>query len=796
MIAPNDPKAEVLLPQHSENGVPAAAGDAAWELLETITECVKMIGPDGTLLHVNSSGLQMVGATSAAAIVGKNVYDLVAPEFKDAFRAFNERICAGEKGSLEYEIINLRNERHHLESDAVPVRMPDGTLAQLATARDVMQRNHSERATLLLAAIVDSSDDAIISKDLNGTIMSWNRSAERVFGYTADEAIGKSVTILIPEDRQDEEPKILSRLRRGERVDHFETIRRRKDGTLLDISLTISPVRDAQGRIIGASKIARDVSDRKRIEKAIQELNAQLTADLTAVTRMQQLSTRLVQADDFPQLLGEIVEAGIEITGADMGNIQLLEDGALKVVSQRGFEQRLLNNKDLDGESIFAHLMESRERVVVEDVANSSFFSESLRDAMLEAGVRAVQSTPLISRSGQVLGTFSTYYRTPPRSPDGDLRLLDVLARQATDLIERKRAEMALLESEGRFRQLADSMPQIVWTARPDGFSDYYNERWYQFTGASREQFGDTSWEPFLHPDDAHKCYDTWYESVRTGKPYEIEYRLWDRNEKRWRWFMGRALPVRDEEGNITKWFGTGTDIDDVKRVEDELRRANHDLEQFAFSASHDLQEPLRGIKINSQLLSRRYGTKLDGPALEFLRSLIGNASRMETLIHDLLAYTQVARIEISEGITDANDALADTLASLNSSIVESGVRISSEPLPSVRIHETHLKQLFQNLVGNAIKYRSRERVPTVHVSAMRQAGNWLFSVADNGIGIEPEYKERVFGLFKRLHTSDEYSGTGIGLALCQRIVERYHGRIWVESEPGCGSKFAFTLPV
>ena len=167
----------------------------------------------------------------------------------------------------------------------------------------------------------------------------------------------------------------------------------------------------------------------------------------------------------------------------------------------------------------------------------------------------------------------------------------------------------------------------------------------------------------------------------------------------------------------------------------------------------------------------------------------------MEMLVRDLLAYTQVGRLEPPDHDADSNQAVRETLANLEGAIVESGARITSDPLPPVRVHETHLKQLFQNLIGNAIKYRSRERLPVIHVSAGRADGHWRFSVSDNGIGIEPQYKERIFGLFKRLHAGDEYSGTGIGLAICQRIVERYHGRIWVESEPGQGSRFTFTLP-
>jgi PAS domain S-box-containing protein len=589
-------------------------------IVETTPECVKVIAPDGTVQLMNSYGLAMVEADAAEEVLGRSVYDLIAPEYRERFREFHDRICQGERGSLEFEIAGLKGTRRHVDTHAAPLPQSDGSVGHLAVTRDITERKQAERAGLLLQAIVDSSDDAIISKDLNGIITSWNKSAERIFGYTAEEAIGQSITILIPPDRLDEEPKILARLRRGQRVDHFETVRRRKDCTLLDISLTISPVKDSQGHIIGASKIARDIT-------------------------------------------------------------------------------------------------------------------------------------------------------------------------------ERKRAEQALIASEGRFRQLADSMPQIVWTARPDGYIDYYNERWYQFTGLRRDSFGDASWELVIHPEDRQRWRDTWYQTVGSGKPYEIEYRFWDRRDNRWRWFIARALPVRDPEGRIVKWFGSSTDIDDQKRVEEELRRANQDLEQFAFSATHDLQEPLRTVQIYSELLVQTLGQRLEGDTTEFLRYLQSGASRMEMLVRDLLTYTQAGSFELPTKAIDAGGVLKTTQASLAGTISETGAEIIAGALPAVTVHEAHLQQVFQNLMSNAMKYRSPERAPVIKVTAERQGERWVFAVSDNGIGINPEYKERIFGLFKRLHSNEEYSGTGIGLALCQRIVDRYNGRIWVESELGRGSTFYFTLP-
>ena len=225
------------------------------------------------------------------------------------------------------------------------------------------------------------------------------------------------------------------------------------------------------------------------------------------------------------------------------------------------------------------------------------------------------------------------------------------------------------------------------------------------------------------------------------------------------------------------------------------MRRVNQDLEQFAYSASHDLKEPLRTVKIYSELLGGRYRDKLDGRALEFLDNVRNGADRMEALVRDLLAYTQTSVMEKPSEPTDSMAALEAALANLRAATAESGGLIQADALPYVAVHATQLQSLFQNLIGNALKYRRPEVSPVVKITARRQEGFWLFCVADNGIGIEPVFREQIFGLFKRLHTSDEYSGTGIGLAICKRIVERYHGRIWVGSEAGEGCRFYFTLP-
>jgi light-regulated signal transduction histidine kinase (bacteriophytochrome) len=258
---------------------------------------------------------------------------------------------------------------------------------------------------------------------------------------------------------------------------------------------------------------------------------------------------------------------------------------------------------------------------------------------------------------------------------------------------------------------------------------------------------------------------------------------------------LSRWVVERDEEGQLVRTLESNNDITDRVRDQKELRRANLDLEQFAYSASHDLQEPLRTIKIYSELLATQYAPAAEGAAAECLGFLGTAATRIESLVKDLLAYMTVTQVEKPIEKVDANEALAGALANLGAAIAESGAEITYDHLPAVRVHGVHMQQLFQNLIGNSIKYRAPERRPVVHVTVKEQNGTWLFSVSDNGMGIAPEFKEQIFGLFTRLHSGEAYTGTGIGLAICQRIVERYDGRIWVESELGIGSTFFFAIP-
>ena len=476
---------------------------------------------------------------------------------------------------------------------------------------------------------------------------------------------------------------------------------------------------------------------------------------------------------------GLLVSYGILLSGRRIGTLVLLYD--LGEISER---MRLYGATVLGVllvSSLIAFLLSSKLRAVIATPISQLVRATTSVSETSDYSVRAQRL------SGDELGVLVDRFNemlAGIQSRDNHLR---------TVLAEREEALRDAEKARERFHFLAESMPQKIFTATPTGNVDYFNGQWTEFTGLPFEQIKNWGWTQFVHPDDLEDNVRSWRQSIETGEAFLFQHRF-RRADGVYRWHLTRARAMRDPQGRISMWIGSNTDIHEQKEKEEELRQANEDLQQFAYSARHDLQEPIRNVAVYSEIVAKRYHNLLDADGQQFLGFLTEGGRRLATLINDLLTYTRVGAIDGNLTTVDSSAALRHALSSLAEAIRENEATVTYDTLPQVYMGESHLQQVFQNLIGNALKYRT-EDAPQIHISAAYQGAAWRFSVQDNGIGIDPHYKEVIFGVFKRLHRDRKYSGTGIGLAICQRVVERYGGRIWVESSPGKGATFFFTVP-
>lgn len=364
------------------------------------------------------------------------------------------------------------------------------------------------------------------------------------------------------------------------------------------------------------------------------------------------------------------------------------------------------------------------------------------------------------------------------------------------EIAERNRAEESLRESEERFRQLADAAPVMIWMTDAANACIGVSRAWCTFTGRTPDKELGSGWLDGVHPDDRNA-----FQAAFTAREnFRVEYRGL-RHDGTYRWLLNVGVPRLNRAREVLGFIGSCTDLTDRHEAELALRdrtrdleRSNRDLERFAYVASHDLQEPLRMVTSFTQLLSKKYKGTLDASADEFIGYAVEGATRMQRLIEDLLAYSRVSAHKPVPVNVPAEQCLNTALKNLQSAIERSGAIITRDPLPTVLADPGQLALVLQNLIANAIKFTSTPP-PRVHISAERAERQWTMSVSDQGIGIDPKYFDRLFVMFQRLNSRDEFPGNGIGLSMCKVMVEQQHGTIWVESQPGRGSAFKFTLP-
>lgn len=399
------------------------------------------------------------------------------------------------------------------------------------------------------------------------------------------------------------------------------------------------------------------------------------------------------------------------------------------------------------------------------------------------------------------------YIFAPILNEKGDV---EMIAGTTRDISELKLAEDALKQSEEQFRTLTESLPQLIWTSRPDGYCDFFNRQWYEFTGSTPETSYGDGWFSYIHPEHRSGLYSTWLESLRTGTPLVFEFQL-RQADGGCQWFYVIGNPIYGQDGVIRKWVGALTNIEGHKAVEGELerlvaertkelKRSNEDLLQFAHVASHDLKEPVRKIKTFVNRLMHDGATNLSGEGKVFIDKIESAADRMYQMIEGVLRYSTMTNLQEDIVKVDLNQVLRQIETDLEVVVQERKAGIRYTGLPVIEGAPVLIYQLFYNLVNNSLKFAKKD-VPTrltITARAVTRADTpfAVIEVADNGIGFPQDYAESIFNTFTRLNTKDRYEGTGLGLALCKKIVERHGGSIAATGAVNEGAVFSICLPL
>lgn len=633
-----------------------------------------------------------------------------------------------------------------------------------------------------LEIILNGISDGLTALDSNGQVIFANESAARITGYpSAQSLISLPANVirrqyeLFAEDGSPLSPERLPTsltLKTGKPHQLTFRMRYRDTGEERWVTTKSAPLLDHQKQVRQVINIFRDVSDLKVKETELRNQHERLKTILSSIR-------------------SSVISTDTE------GVIELVNPSAVKLL---GWSEKEVVSRAFDDVVKFT------------DEANHTPLANLVHNVLSEnAALERSNTTVVFNRDGVEVPV--DLYAAPIHDAAGEtIGVITVFQ----DVTERRRADherlhlTLLLEAQRRrLQNILSNVPGIVWesTFLDDGTSqrvDFVNSYAEKILGYTVQDWMETPdfMRSIIHPDDYPSAHDYVRTQILEGSTsISLEFRCLAKD--------GREVPIEthfivlmNEAGNPAGTCGLMTDISERKKAQEDLaqyaldlQRSNEQLEQFAYVASHDLQEPLRMITSYLQLIERRYKEQLDADAGEFIAFAVDGASRMKSLINDLLAYSRVKTVVQDFAPFDSGIALKEALTNLEMTAADTKAQITHDTLPTINGNQAQFIQLFQNLISNALKFHG-DQPPQIHIGVTRKRGEWIFSVQDNGIGMERQYLDRIFIIFQRLHNKEEYPGTGIGLAICKKVVEHHGGRIWADSQPGAGTTFYFSIPV